>query len=178
MTNKDAQVIPYSDLLLNANEIDRDAVFSRLNTLNMLHHLHLNEMVGSDGIRKGPSLFHRQPGKTGNGNLIGSLETSIDIAEHFHSFLVENRMALDEVKSNVNALVFGRIADMTGMLEEYITKEDPLKDILMQMVPFLLSTFPKNPISPAPRSVTRGSCGPIRSTSIPRSIRISKIRRR
>ena len=146
MTREKTQEPSQPDIFLNVNEIDRAAVFRRLNRLNMLHHLHLNSVTLSDRVdpgmdHKGSIPAHQYPENGGNGGLIKSLETSINIAENFYSFLVENRMALDEVKSNINALVFGRISDVVGMWEEYVTKEDPLKDILIQMVPFLLSAF-------------------------------------
>jgi hypothetical protein len=129
------------DLALAFEGVDRDAVFERLNTLNMLHHLQLSGRI----------------------DVSRSLPRAIDLAEHFHAFLVENRMALDEVKSNTKALLFGRVSDITGMAEEFITREDPLRDILMQMVPFLLSAFSEHSYI---RSAEIGHRGILRTYSL------------
>lgn len=117
------------DLLISGAEINRDMVFRRLNTLNMIHHFSQGNgnsvriIIGKDRI----DTFTR------------NLERSIASAQILYDFLVENRMALDEVESNFKALLFGRFADAVSMFEEYMTKEDPIKDILIQLIPYFLS---------------------------------------
>lgn len=116
-------------ILLDVQDIDREAVFSRLNTLNMAHH-----MASSFGNDIGMLLRKGDPV-----TFVTALESAIDTTTAFHSFLDENRIAMEEVKSNIKALVFGRISDVVSMYEEYSTQEDPLKDVLLQLIPFGLS---------------------------------------
>jgi len=117
------------DLFIGGEDLDRSVVFERLNTLNMMHHLLSSNRKRFDG----------RFGKERCIDLEGAMAAGIGIAEKFHGFLVENTMAMDEVKSNLKALVFGRFSDAVSMYEEYITKEDPIRDILIQMIPFFLS---------------------------------------
>ncbi len=119
------------DLLVSADDLNREGLFRKLNQLNMAHHLLLSR---SDEAMK-------ELGKSEYERLVENLESTIGTAESFHAFLVENRIALDEVMSNMNAMIFGRISDMVDMFEEYITQEDPLKDTILQLVPFVLSAF-------------------------------------
>jgi len=119
-----------NDLLLDALEIDRETVFSRLNTLNMIHHWLIS--VGDKGSSAlGFESYHE---------IKDAVETTQATARFYYEFVVENRMAMDEVKSNIQALIYGRFSDAISMYEEYITKEDPVKDILLNLIPFILST--------------------------------------
>ncbi len=118
-----------ANLLITSRDIQRDLIFNRLNTLNMLEHYLLSQR---DSVVE-------DIGKEAFGKLEKALRSTIETAEMFHSFMVENRMALDEVKSNTKALIFGRLSDAAYVFEEYLTKEDPIRDVLIQTVPFFLS---------------------------------------
>lgn len=118
-----------NDLLLDALEIDRETVFSRLNTLNMIHHWLIS--VGNEtSSAMGTESYYE---------VKDAVETAQATARFYYDFVVENRTTMDEVKSNIKALLYGRFSDAISMYEEYITKEDPVKDILLQLIPFLLS---------------------------------------
>lgn len=131
MTNEMLQRSLSPSILLDVQSVDMESVFRRLNTLNMVHHLTISSGDDLAGII----------GKEKVHGFMEGLDRAIQTTMAFHFFLDENRIALDEVKSNINALVFGRISDVVSMYEEYITKEDPLRDTLLQLVPFLLSMF-------------------------------------
>lgn len=142
-----------SGLVLSGDDLEASDLFSRMNTLNMYHHLMHSK---HDQVKL---LLGAASAKKAEEKLVNAIKT----AEMFHSFLIENSIALDEVKSNTKALVFGRLAEGMSLAEEYFTKEDPIRDIMIQLIPFFMSTISEKAYIDSART---GHVGVLRSHSI------------
>ena len=134
------------ELLMGAKDVNRDVLFRRLNQLNMFHHYILSRQAkilasaGKEAFEETERSFNR----------------AIETAGMFYSFIVENQMTIDEVGSNLNALIYGRLANAASIIEEYYTKEDPLKDVLIDLIPFFLSTVSEKSYVDSARTGHRG----------------------
>ena len=134
------------ELLMGAKDVNRDVLFRRLNQLNMFHHYILSRQTK----------ISASAGKEAFDETERSFNRAIETAEMFYSFLVENRMAIEEVGSNLNALIYGRLANAASIIEEYYTKEDPLKDVLIDLISFFLSTVSEKSYVDSARTGHRG----------------------
>ncbi len=76
-----------------------------------------------------------------HGDLAGiraALDDLLDLTGHLYALLEAVRAADDCVGHNRAARTFGALSGLTGMLEEFAAGEDPLGEVLVGGVPYLL----------------------------------------
>ena len=67
-----------------------------------------------------------------------ALDDLLELTGHLYALLEAVRAADDSVGHNRAARTFGALSGLTGMLEEFATGEDPLAEVLVGGVPYLL----------------------------------------
>ena len=90
-----------------------------------LHTLHIHSI---DFLAKGRKGLELEEG------LHGLLEISANLL----TFLTSLQDTADSVSESEKAMLFGSGSALAGMLEEFITGEDPFQDLLFNVIPFVL----------------------------------------
>jgi hypothetical protein len=102
-----------------ADALSPERVFSLRNEINALHHFAACHPTTPTEAR-------------------AALSELLELTGHLYALLEAVRAADDSVGHNRAARTFGALSGLTGMLEEFATGEDPLGEVLVGGVPYLL----------------------------------------